>query len=127
VGVSEAVIGLTLVAVGTSLPELATTIVAALRKHSDVVLGTVIGSNMFNLLGVMGAAALARSVTVAQKFSSLDMWIMLGVTILLLLFMVRGWRLSRLEAVLFLIAYGVYVAFQFTGLPGLPPMSGAAP
>ncbi len=124
-GVSEAVIGLTLVAVGTSLPELATGIVASLRKHADVALGNVIGSNVFNLLGVVGAIALAGPVAVADKIKHLDMWIMLAVTVLLIPLMIRGWRLSRGDAGLFLIAYGVYLLVQFYGVPGLT--GGAGP
>jgi len=118
-GISEAVIGLTLVAVGTSLPELATSIVAAVRRHSDVALGNAIGSNMFNLLGIMGVAALIGPVSVSQKIVGFDMWIMLAVTALLLPFMMTGWRLSRTDASMFLIAYAVFVAVQFNALPGM--------
>jgi len=117
-GISEAVIGVTLVAVGTSLPELATSIVAAVRRHSDVALGNVIGSNMFNLLGIMGVAALIGPVKVSAKIAGFDMWIMLAATALLLPFMMRGWRLSRTDGILFLIAYGAFVAVQFSGFAG---------
>jgi cation:H+ antiporter len=127
VRVSEAVIGLTLVAVGTSLPELATSVVAAVRRHADVAIGNVIGSNVFNLLGVMGAAALAGEVAVADKIRLFDLWIMLAVTVVLLPVMIRGWRISRGEAGLFLIAYGVYVAVQYYGVPGGGPAAAGLP
>ena len=125
-GVSEAVIGLTLIAVGTSLPELATAVVAALRRHTDVVLGNVIGSNMFNLLGVLGAAALVHPVAVAEKFLRMDLWIMLGVTIAGLLFMVRGWRLSRTDAAILLIGYVLFLAGEVTGVLGVDAVQAAA-
>lgn len=85
-GVSEAVIGLTLVAAGTSLPELATTVMAAIRRHADVALGNVIGSNLFNLLGIMGVAVLVGPVPVDRGFLTLDLWVMLGATLLLVPF-----------------------------------------
>ncbi|UWQ22476.1 calcium/sodium antiporter [Jannaschia sp. W003] len=82
-GVSETVIGLTLVAVGTSLPELATTLMAALRRHAEVALGNVIGSNLFNLTAIMGVAVLVGPVPVEETFLRQDLWIMLGATALL--------------------------------------------
>ncbi len=84
--ISEAVIGLTLVAVGTSLPELATTVMAALRRQSDVALGNVIGSNVFNLLGIMGIAALIGEIPVDSEFLRFDLWVMLGSSLLLVPF-----------------------------------------
>jgi cation:H+ antiporter len=85
-GISETVIGLTLVAIGTSLPELATTVMAALRRQADVALGNVIGSNMFNLLGIMGVASLVGSIPVTKEILSFDIWIMLGASLLLIPF-----------------------------------------
>lgn len=82
-GVSETVIGLTLVAIGTSLPELATTLTAALRGRADVALGNVIGSNLFNLTAIMGIAVLVGPVPVEATFMQLDFWIMLAATALL--------------------------------------------
>ena len=82
-GISDAVIGLTLVAVGTSLPELATTIVSALRNRADVALGNVIGSNIFNLLGIIGLTAMVGQVTVAPHFLKFDFWVMLGSSLVL--------------------------------------------
>lgn len=82
-GVSETVIGLTLVAIGTSLPELATTVMAARRGHADVVLGNVIGSNMFNLLCIMGIVSFVGPVQVDPMFLKRDLWIMLAASLLL--------------------------------------------
>ena len=83
-GVSETVIGLTLVAVGTSLPELATTVVAAMRKHADVALGNVIGSNLFNLLVIIGIAGLVGPIPVADTFLNFDLWVMLASSLILI-------------------------------------------
>lgn len=94
-GVSETVIGLTLVAVGTSLPELATTMVAAIRREAAVALGNVIGSNVFNLLGIMGVAGLVGQIPVEPQFLRFDLWIMVGASILIAPFVFRGWAITR--------------------------------
>ncbi|MFC7705679.1 calcium/sodium antiporter [Plastorhodobacter daqingensis] len=94
-GISETIIGLTLVAVGTSLPELATTVAAALRREADVALGNVIGSNMFNLLAIIGIAGLVGPLPVDPSFLTLDLWIMLGASLLLAPFVFRGWPINR--------------------------------
>jgi cation:H+ antiporter len=108
-GVSEAVIGLTLVAIGTSLPELATTIMATLRKQADVVLGNVIGSNLFNLLAIMGVAAFFGPLPVPESFLSFDLWVMLGSSLLLVPF-VLGWiNVTRIWGVLFVGLYLGYI------------------
>ena len=85
-GVSDSVIGLTLVAAGTSLPELATTVVAALRRQADVALGNVIGSNIFNLLAIMGVTVMFGPVPVVFPFLAFDLWAMLGASLLLIPF-----------------------------------------
>lgn len=109
-GVSETVIGLTLVAAGTSLPELATTVMAALRRHADVALGNVIGSNLFNLLGIMGVAVLVGPIPVDPGFLALDLWVMLGATIMLIPFVFLGRDLTRPWGVGLALLYGVYLA-----------------
>jgi cation:H+ antiporter len=109
-GLSERVIGLTIVAGGTSLPELATSAVAALRRQADIALANVIGSNLFNVLGILGVAALVRPLTVAPALVSSDMWWMLGFSLVLLPMMLRGMRISRSEGTLLLAGYGVYLA-----------------
>ena len=105
--VSDAVIGLTLVALGTSLPELATTIVASLRGHSDLALGNAVGSNAFNVLGVLGPAALVAPLS-SQGVAFVDLGIMLGITALLPLSLWFTPRLTRGHGV---VLIGVYVAY----------------
>jgi cation:H+ antiporter len=112
-GLSEAVIGLTLVAVGTSLPELATSIVAALRRQGAVAFGNVVGSNIFNVLGILGVTALAAPLPVPSEIARLDIWVMLAAALALTLFAVTGWRLSRREGAVLLAAYAVYLTVQF--------------
>lgn len=82
-GVSDSVIGLTLVALGTSLPELATTVMAAIRRQADVALGNVIGSNIFNLLGIIGIATLVGPIPVQSDFLTFDLWIMFGASMII--------------------------------------------
>jgi len=116
-GVSEAVIGLTLVAVGTSLPELATSVVAAFRRHGDVAFGNILGSNIFNALGITGATALVMPIAVPDEIIRLDVWVMMATAVLLVVFAVTGWRVSRREGAVCLIAYGAYLAVQLS--PGV--------
>lgn len=117
-GVSEAVIGLTLVAVGTSLPELSISVIAALRRHADVAVGNVLGSNIFNLLGILGVSALLQPLPVHVRILQFDQWVMLGSSVLLLVFLYTGRRLSRLEGGILLFGYGVYVGLSFTSYGG---------
>jgi len=112
--ISEAVIGLTLVAVGTSLPELAISIIAAIRRHADVAVGNILGSNIFNLLGILGISALLQPLPVHARILQFDQWIMLGTSILLLIFLYTGRSLSRLEGGILLAGYGVYLWLSFT-------------
>jgi len=107
-GVSDTVIGLTLVAVGTSLPELATTVMAALRRQADVALGNVIGSNMFNLLAIIGIASLVGPITVDPKFLTFDLWVMLAASLILIPFVFMGRDISRMWGV---ALSGLYVAY----------------
>ena len=118
-GVSEAVIGLTLVAIGTSLPELATSVIAALRKHTDVAIGNVLGSNMFNILSILGITALVTPVPINPEIMN-DIWIMVGVAVLLLPVLLTGHRVYRVEAGLFLIAYAGYIAWLYGAFNPLP-------
>src|SRR5574341_228650 len=109
-GLSERVIGLTIVAAGTSLPELATSIVAARRGQPDIALANVIGSNVFNVLGILGVVALIRPQTVNPQIVSSDNWWMVGTAFVLFPLMVTGMRVSRLEGFALLAAYVTYVA-----------------
>ncbi len=115
-GVSETTVGLTLVAIGTSLPELATTVAAARRAQFDIILGNVLGSNLFNLLGVVGVVSLVAPVHIPPEILSLDLWLMVGVTLLALILLRSDWRLDRREAAVMLAAYVGYIAFQFTAV-----------
>ena len=108
-GVSETVIGLTLVALGTSLPELATTTMAALRRQADVALGNVIGSNMFNLLAIIGVAALIGPIPVAPEFLRFDLWVMLGASVLLVPFVSWRWNITRVWGIGLFVAYAAYI------------------
>lgn len=110
--VSEAVIGLTLVAVGTSLPELATSVIAAARRHTDVAIGNVLGSNIFNILGILGFTALATPIPISPEMVD-DIWIMLGLSGILLPVLLTGHRLDRMEAMLFLTVYAGYVGWLY--------------
>jgi len=108
-GVSETVIGLTLIAVGTSLPELATTVMAALRRQADVALGNVIGSNMFNLLAIVGIATLFGRIPVDPEFLQFDLWVMLGASLLLIPFVFFKKDITRGWGFLLTLLYAVYV------------------
>ncbi|HAW46160.1 sodium:proton exchanger [Roseovarius sp. A46] len=108
-GVSEAAIGLTLVALGTSLPELATTVMAAIRRQADVALGNVIGSNMFNLLAIIGITALIGEVPVDREFLVFDLWVMLAASLMLIPFVILCRDLGRLWGILLTAAYVGYV------------------
>src|SRR5690606_15943320 len=110
-GVSEAVIGLTLVAVGTSLPELVTAAAAAWRKQSDIVLGNILGSNIFNILFILGTTALVKPIPVAASIVRVDVWIMLAVSALFLVFARTGHRIARPEGVVFLALYAAYMLY----------------
>ncbi len=117
-GVPEAVVGLTLVAVGTSLPELSISVIAAIRRHADVAVGNVLGSNIFNLLGILGVSALLQPLPVHPRILQFDQWVMLGTSLLLLLFLYTGRRLSRAEGGVLLIGYGIYVWLSFSVFGG---------
>lgn len=112
-GISETVIGITVVAVGTSLPELATTVVAAMRRHSDVALGNIIGSNIFNTLGILGVVALVRPLEIPPEVLSADLWIMAGVTVAFVALAIRLPAFNRPWAVLFFLIYALFITEQF--------------
>ncbi|CAN5728647.1 calcium/sodium antiporter [soil metagenome] len=112
-GIAEAVIGLTLVAVGTSLPELATCVAAALRARTDVVFGNVIGSNLFNILGILGITSLFGPLAVAPSFLERDVWVLLAAGLLLVPVVFFGWRITRAAGAGFLILYGGYTYTLF--------------
>jgi len=106
--VSEAVIGLTIVAFGTSLPELATSVVAALRKQEDIAVGNIIGSNIFNILSILGITAVITPLH-GQGITMMDLGFMAGIAVLLIPLMLRKFRLGRFDGALLLAIYGVYL------------------
>jgi len=109
-GVSEAVIAITIVAAGTSMPELVTCVVAAFHRHPDIAIGNVIGSNIFNILGVLGTSALAQPIA-SYAISNVDMGVMVGFSLLLLPMLWTERKLRRFESVALLLSYGLYLAW----------------
>ncbi len=114
-GVSERVIGLTLVALGTSLPELVTSVLAAWRGQSGIAVGNVIGSNIFNILGILGVTALILPIPIQAGTIRLDLWVMLGTALLLLPLMRTGFRINRWEGGLLLGGALAWSAALFAG------------
>ncbi|MCA3033715.1 MAG: sodium:calcium antiporter, partial [Rhodocyclaceae bacterium] len=112
-GVSELVIGLTIVAAGTSMPEVATSIMATIRGHRDIAVGNVIGSNTFNILGVLGLTGIVAptSLAVAPSVLSFDMWVMLAVAVACLPVFFTGRQIARWEGGVFLGYYAAYTAY----------------
>jgi len=115
-GVSETVIGLTIVAAGTSTPELVTSLVAAWRGRDDLAVGNVVGSNIFNLLGIVGVAALIRPLPVPAEIVSRDDAWMLGASLLLLPLMKSGLRVNRAEGALLFAGFGAYTVILIRGV-----------
>ena len=109
--VPDEVIGLTLVAIGTSLPELATVIVAAWRRETDVAIGNVLGSNIFNIFAVLGAAALTGPVTIPPELLRLDVWIMLAASVALLFMIIRRKPIGRGVGAIFFGSYVIYIGY----------------
>ncbi len=113
VGISEAVIGLTVVALGTSLPELATSVISAIKRHGDVALGNILGSSLFNLLGILGAVVLVHPAPIPDVIANLDIWVLLGITCLVLIPVLIGWRLGRVAGGILLFLYVLYIVHHF--------------
>lgn len=120
-GVSDAVIGLSLIAIGTSLPELATSMMAVFRRNDDVVVGNIIGSNIMNILAILGVTALITPLPVSEDFLKFHLWVMLGAVVMLLPVTMTGGRVGRGTGLVFLAAYGAYLyaMFSFGHLPEL--------
>jgi cation:H+ antiporter len=108
-GISETVIGLTIVAAGTSMPELATSILAALRRQTDVAIGNILGSNVYNVLGIGGVTALIAPTAIPAEIVAFDNLVMLAVSVVLMAIMYTGRRVTRGEGALLLAGYGAYV------------------
>ncbi|WFL78019.1 calcium/sodium antiporter [Altererythrobacter arenosus] len=110
-GLSEAVIGLTIVAIGTSLPELIACVIAVWRKHPEVALGNVVGSNIYNVLGILGITAIIHPLEVPAEIVHFDIWVLAGVTALLLVQLRSGWKITRWEGALLLAVFAGYTGF----------------
>jgi cation:H+ antiporter len=109
-GISEAVIGLTIVAVGTSLPELATSLIAAIRKQTEIAVGNIVGSNIFNIFGILGTTALIHPIVADPRFASIDMiWVTIAAVGLSVLAFVLG-GLPRIAGIVLMATYAGYVA-----------------
>lgn len=108
-GVSEAFIGLTIVAIGTSLPELATSLIAALRKQSEIAIGNIVGSNIFNVLGILGVTAMVSPIPVADRFFSFDLPVMIAVSAVLTALLLLRPQIGRISGLALLVAYAAYV------------------
>ncbi|MCC6325457.1 MAG: sodium:calcium antiporter [Candidatus Brocadia sp.] len=113
IGISELVIGLTVIAVGTSLPELATSLVAAIRKESDISVGNVLGSNIFNILTVLGISSIIQPLSVNAASLRVDMPVMLFFSIFIIPLITWKFMISRVQGMLLLIGYAVYILWLF--------------
>ena len=109
---SESIIGLTLVALGTSFPELAACVIAALRKHADICLGNVIGSCIYNILAIGGASGVILPLPVSPELTTVHLPVMVGATVLLLVFVGTGLKLSRREGIALLVVYAGYMGWS---------------
>lgn len=112
-GVSEAAVGLTLIALGTSLPELATTLSAAIRGQCGLALGNVLGSNLFNILAIMGLTAMVVPVPVPEVITSIDLWVMLAAALAIAPFVLRRKCISWPAGIVFVACYLLYISFVF--------------
>jgi cation:H+ antiporter len=108
-GVSEAFIGLTIVAIGTSLPELATSLIAAFRHQSDIAIGNIVGSNIFNVLGILGVTSIVAPIPVAPRFLTFDLPIMIVVSIVLTGLLLLHQKIGRRTGAVMLLAYCAYL------------------
>ena len=114
-GVSETLLGLTVVAMGTSTPELVTSLVAAWRGNDDIAVANVVGSNIFNVLGIGGVTALVHPVTVPPTIIASDNWWMLGFSLALFPLMKSGMQISRAEGAVLLVGFAVYMSLLIGG------------
>lgn len=110
-GVSEHIIGVTIVAFGTSVPELITSVVAALKKETDISVGNLVGSNIFNLLGVLGITTLIQEIPVSLQVMNEDIYWLLGISLLIFPLMIIGYRISRFKGFLLFVSYSIYIYF----------------
>ena len=114
-GVSEHAISVSVIALGTSIPELATSMIAAIRKEMDISIGNIIGSNIFNLFGILGVTSMVREIPVGENVIHFDVYWLLGISFLLFLFILplKGGKLTWPKGVVFLVIYALYLYFVF--------------
>ena len=112
-GISQAVIALSIVAIGTSLPELFISLFASLRGHASLAIGNIIGSNISNILLILGVVASTGPLNVSAEIANRDVWVMLGVAILGLVLMRSARRMSRIEGLFSLVLYALYVGYLY--------------
>jgi cation:H+ antiporter len=112
-GISEAVIGLTIVAVGTAIPELTTTIIASIKKHNDLVIGNILGSNIFNILGILGVTLLIESIPVTDEMMKKGIWEMIAATLFFIIILRFAKSISKLIASFMLTSYAIYIVYLF--------------
>jgi cation:H+ antiporter len=112
-GISEAVIGLTIVAVGTAIPELTTTIMASIKKHNDLVIGNILGSNIFNILGILGVTLLIENIPVTDEMMKKGIWEMIAATLFFIIILRFAKSISKLIASVMLTSYAVYIVYLF--------------
>lgn len=110
-GISEKFISVTVVAFGTSVPELVTSVVAAYRKETDISVGNLIGSNVFNILAILGITAMFKPISISPAINSMDIYFMLGISLLIFPLMYFGKKINRLKGSLLLLVYFVYIYF----------------
>jgi len=118
IGLSEAVIGLTIVAIGTSLPELMTCVIAAMKGHDDISLGNIVGSNMFNTLLVVGAAGVAKPFSIEPRLIGIDYWIMVSISLIFLLIAWKFKKIGRKSGILLACFYAGYLLYLLA-IPGM--------
>jgi len=114
IGISEAVIGLTIVAIGTSLPELVTSIVAARNHHGDVAIGNIIGSNLFNILAIMGITSLVAPISIPEQFFRVDFLILIATSLMLIPIALGKIAINRITGIIFTAIYSLYLFFLAT-------------
>lgn len=114
-GVSEHAISVSVIALGTSIPELATSIIAAIRKEMDISIGNIIGSNIYNLLGILGITSMVREIDVGYNVIHFDVFWLLGISLLLFLFILplKGGKITRWKGLIFIVTYSTYIYFIF--------------
>lgn len=119
-GVSELIIGLTIVAVGTSLPEIAASLVAGMRNETDIAVGNLVGSNIANTLGILGLTAIIQPLALADSVIKIELFIFIVISVILWAMVLRQ-RITRWQGVLLLFAYGIFILYAVTQQGGAPP------